>query len=71
MFGVKRMLPTKKPGQLKIGDKLLGGKIITRICTTFRYDIFKYNYTVYFNNSDGQPSHIAYDYLEDANIITG
>lgn len=62
------MLPTKKAKDLKVGDKLLGGRIITKICHTFLFDKFKYNYTVYFNKIDGTPNHIAYDYLEDANV---
>lgn len=62
---------TKKPHELKPGDKLLGGGIITKITPIFNYHKLQYDYTVSFNNPDGTPHHIGYDYTEKSNIIMG
>ena len=65
------MLPTKKPSELKIGDKLLGGGIITKITPIFNFHKLEYDYTVSFNNPDGTPHHTGFDYDHNANIIVG
>ena len=65
------MLPTKKPSELKIGDKLLNGGIITKIIPIFNNVTLEYSYTVRFNNSDGTPHHTGYDYTSNSNIIMG
>jgi hypothetical protein len=57
------MIKTKKPKDLKIGDKILAGEIVD-IKKTFFYDTFKYSYTVYFKDKL-----LANSYLEDVNII--
>ena len=63
------MLPTKKPHELKIGDKLLGGCVITKIIANFNFNKLEYGYTVKFNNPDGTPHHTGFDYAHNANII--
>ena len=65
------MLTTKKPSELKIGDKLLGGKVITKITPIFNHYKLEFDYTVQFNNKDGTPHHTGFDYSHNANIIVG
>ena len=63
------MLPTKKAHELKVGDKLLGGKVITKITPNYNFHKMDYNYTVSFNNVDGTPGYPGYDYTAQSNII--
>lgn len=63
------MLPTKKARELKVGDKLMGGEVITKITPTFNYHKMEYGYTVSINNPDGTRHHTGYDYTESSNII--
>ncbi len=63
------MLPTKKAKDLRVGDKLLCGGIITKIHHHYRIPTMRFSYTVEFNNPDGTPHHIGYDYDENANVL--
>jgi hypothetical protein len=65
------MLITKKPCELKVGDKLLGGLLITKITPIFNNYTLEFDYTVQFNNKDGSPHHTGFDYKHSANILMG